>query len=101
MLFPNEFNHLPVHFYLIEGQTWWDVVSEHHVAWEAGIDLALKAGQSMTATPPLMAVPRLAKTYDKLMQAHCLNEGISPTTRRGLDGSHRQIFSSTFNKTFQ
>lgn len=83
------------------GQSWWDVGIELSGAWVAGIDLALKAGCSMTAPAPAGLKVRSSKTYDKPMELYCHAEGVSPATHEPSGASEAmpryQIFSSTFN----
>lgn len=86
------------------GQSWWDVGVELSGAWEAGIDLALKAGRSMTEPAPADLELRSTTTYDKPMQLYCHAEGVSPATLYDEGASLRskyQIFSSTFNIVYR
>lgn len=81
------------------GQSWWDVGITLSGSWEAGIDLALERGLSMTQAPPLVEVAT-GRVYDPLMERHCHAEGIAPATLHSPEGELRSIFSKTFNSIF-
>lgn len=86
------------------GQSWWDVGVELSGAWEAGIDLALREGCSMTEPAPVGLKVRSTKTYDKPMELYCHAEGISPATYESQDSSTAhtyQIFSPIFNTIYR
>lgn len=82
------------------GQSWWDVGVELAGAWEAGIDLALALGVSMTEAPPLLSLSTQA-SYNKPMQRYCHAEGVSPATLLDETGIRWQIFAEPFNKTYR
>lgn len=86
-----------------QGQSWWDVGIELSGAWEAGIDLALSHGLSMSEPPPTGQEVKCRKTYDRPMELYCHAEGVSPATLYDLDHSEAgyQIFSPVFNTTFR
>lgn len=82
------------------GQSWWDVGVELAGAWEAGIDLALALGVSMTEAPPLQLVSTQV-SYNKPMQRYCQAEGVSPATLLDETGIRWQIFAEPFNKIYR
>ena len=82
------------------GQSWWDVGVELAGAWEAGIDLALALGVSMTEAPPLLTLSTQA-SYNKPMQRYCQAEGVSPATLYDETGIRWQIFAEPFNKIYR
>ena len=82
------------------GQSWWDVGVELAGAWEAGIDLALALGVSMTEAPPLLPVSTQL-SYNKPMQRYCQAEGVSPATLLDETGIRWQIFAEPFNKIYR
>lgn len=82
------------------GQSWWDVGVELAGAWEAGIDLALALGVSMTEAPPLLSLSTQA-SYNKPMQRYCHAEGVSPATLYDETGIRWQIFAEPFNKIYR
>lgn len=82
------------------GQSWWDVGVELAGAWEAGIDLALALGVSMTEAPPLLSLSTQA-SYNKPMQRYCHAEGVSPATLYDETGVRWQIFAEPFNKIYR
>lgn len=82
------------------GQTWWDVGVEIAGAWEAGIDLSLAQGLSMTEPPPHIPITT-QQTYNKPMERYCHTEGVSPATLNDDTGIHWQIFAPTFSTIFR
>lgn len=83
------------------GQTWWDIAIELAGAWEAGIDLALLRGLSMSERPPLGERVQVSRSYNRPMERYCHAEGVSPATAEDHQGLRWQIFSPTFNSTFR
>lgn len=83
------------------GQSWWDIAIELTGAWEAGVDLALSLGVSMTAAPAVGTELKAQKTYHRPMEQYCHAEGVSPATLDEDASRPWQIFSSTFNIVYQ
>lgn len=84
-----------------DGQTWWNIGIELSGAWEAGVDLSLSLGVSMTETPPNGVEVKTHKTYNRPMEQYCHADGVSPATLRDGTGVRWQIFSPIFNTIFR
>lgn len=82
------------------GQTWWDVGVELSGDWRSAIDLSLALGVSMTSLPPLGAILKAERDYNKPMASYCHSEGVSPATLGCAEPRHMRIFADAFNLTF-
>lgn len=83
------------------GQTLWDVAIASKGSWEAGIDMALSSGVSMTDIPKSgtsFSVP--SRTYDRAMERYANTHNLDPATAGEPSTSTSRIFTPPFSEVF-